>query len=120
MSDKPNPPKQERLAEFQRRLLASPAADSFERAYELLSAVMNAVEDELTDIPYDPASWRTDGRMYPPQRDNLRDVPGHPRIKRFRSKFHSTYVGDNGAMEIRYLVTAPLGSCLRHGRQVGW
>jgi hypothetical protein len=58
------------------------------------------VEDELTGIPYDPDSWREDGRIYPPQRDNMRQVPGHPHVARFRSRKHSTYVGMNGSLEI--------------------
>src|ERR1051325_9512274 len=109
MSDKPNPPKEERLAEFRRQLLAAPLMDTFDKAYQQLSDILNGVEDQLTDIPFDPDAWRTDGRMDPPQMDNLRDVPDRPTVKRFRSRKHSIYIGDNGAIEIR---TEPEGELL--------
>jgi hypothetical protein len=100
---------EERLAEFRRRLLAAPVVDAFDKAYEQLSDILNRVEDDLTDILFSPDAWQTDGRMYPPQSDNLRDVPGRPRVKRFRSRKHSIYIGDNGAIEIR---TEPDGELL--------
>lgn len=65
MAEKSEATKQERLAEFLRRLMAAPAASSFDEAYRQLCDILNAVEDELTSIPFDPANWQTDGRMYP-------------------------------------------------------
>jgi hypothetical protein len=47
--------------------------------------------------------------MYPPQADSVREVEGHPRVKRFRSLKHNTYVGESGALEIR---SAPEGQVL--------
>jgi hypothetical protein len=96
-----NATKAERFAEFLRRLGAAPAASDFDEAYRQLGDILNAVEDEMTSIPYDPASWQTDGRMYPPQMDSLRAVPGRGDVRRFRSKAHNTLIGDNGAIEIR-------------------
>jgi hypothetical protein len=87
--------------EFCRRLSAAPVVVSFDEAYEQLCDILNQVEDDLTDIPFNPDAWQTDGRMYPPQLDNLRDVPDRPRVKRFRSRRHSIYIADNGAIEIR-------------------
>jgi hypothetical protein len=98
------PSKPERLVEFYRRLRLAPAARTFEEAYELICSTLNAVEDELTDIPYDPDRWQEDGRLYPPFDDHARAVPGNPRLRRFRSLAHNTYIGDNGAFEIRSLV----------------
>jgi hypothetical protein len=94
-------PKAVRLSEFFQRLEdASPAASAVE-AFELVSSILNAVEDELTDIPADPERWMTDGRMYPPQLDSRRDVPDHPSVTRYRSRRHNTFISANGAIEIR-------------------
>ena len=97
------PSKAERLEELYRRLRLARPAKTFEEAYELICSTLNAVEDELTDIPYDPERWQEDGRLYPPFDDSVREVPGHPRLRRFRSLAHNTYIGDNGAIEIRNL-----------------
>jgi hypothetical protein len=93
-------PKRERLEEFFRRLLAAPSAGSIDEALQQLISILNAVEDELTGTPYDPGKWREDDRIYPPQPDNMHAVPGHPRVTRFRSLGHSTYIGMNGSLEI--------------------
>ena len=52
----PDPAKAGRVAEFLRRLGAAPAASSFTEAFRQLGDILNAVEDELTSIPYDPAN----------------------------------------------------------------
>jgi hypothetical protein len=40
----------------------------------------------MTSIPYDPSSWQTDGRMYPPQDDAVHPVSAHvDRIARLLS-----------------------------------
>jgi hypothetical protein len=57
----------------------------------------------MTTIPFDPANWQNDGRVYPPQLDSLRAVPGRSGVKRFGSRSHNTLMGDNGALEIRDL-----------------
>jgi hypothetical protein len=104
LSARPDRPKQERFAEFLRRLGSAPPASGFEEAYDQLCAVLNEVEDEMTSIPFNPDAWQTDGRMYPPQSDSLREVDQHPKVKRFRSRAHNTFVRENGAIEIQ---TAP-------------
>jgi hypothetical protein len=96
--------KAERFAEFLRRLGAAPAAADADEAFRQLGDILNAVEDEMTSIPFDPAHWQTDGRMYPPQPDSLRaSPPGRPDVKRFRTRGHNVLIGDNGAIEIRDL-----------------
>jgi len=94
-------PKAVRLAEFFQRLGGAPPAASATAALELVGSLLNAVEDELTDIPPDPERWMTDGRMYPPQLDSRRDVPDHPSVTRYRSRRHNTFIATNGAIEIR-------------------
>lgn len=93
----------ERLDEFFRRLIAAPAARNRDEALDLIGRILAEVEDELTGIPKDPDPPRrpTDGRMYPPLADSIRDVPGKPQVKRFRSRAHNTLIGINGAIEIR-------------------
>lgn len=92
--------KEDRFAEFLRRLAAAPSANTAEEALRLLGDTLNQVEEELTDIPYAPENWQTDGRMYPPQEDSAREVPGKDDLVRYRSKAHNTYVRQNGAIEI--------------------
>jgi hypothetical protein len=89
-----------RLKVFFERLSIAQPANSQEEAFDLLAAVLNEVEDEMTTIPFNPANWRTDDRMYPPQPDSIRDVPNHPNVKRYRSVGHNTYFANNGSIEI--------------------
>ncbi len=93
------PPKSERIAEFFRRLEAAPLPADFASARALVEATLNAVEDELSGAPFNPANWRTDGRMYPVQDDNVSDAGDG--IQRLRSKGHDIFIGANGAIEIR-------------------
>jgi hypothetical protein len=95
--------RRERLAEIYRRLeLAAPAASDSD-ALDLIALTMRRVEDQLSDIPFNPQNWRDDGRLYPPQPDSLRMVAGRPDVRRFRSLRHNTFIRSNGAFEIRTL-----------------
>lgn len=93
--------KQERLEEFYRRLSASVAASNLDEALALIRLLLNAVEDELSGVPYDAANWQDDGRLYPPFPDSVRPAQGQPGVKRFRSFRHNTFIAMNGAIEIR-------------------
>lgn len=93
-------PRRERLVEFLRRLSAAPNAATIDEALQQVVTIMNAVEAELTGAPNHPPNWREDGRMYPPQMDNMRPVPEHPRVKRFRTAGHNIFIGENGSLQI--------------------
>ena len=112
--------KAERLLEVIRRLEAASPASSADEAFELMASILNAVEDELTGIPYAPDNWRSDGRMYPPQDDAKREVPEMPGWTRYRNRAHVTLIGPNG--EIR--IDEVSGKCLLnkpgpHGPKIG-
>jgi hypothetical protein len=100
--------KAERLAEFMRRLQALAPARSLEQARFQVETTLNLVEDEWTSIPFDqavldPSAGRPgpSDRMYSPQDDSMRSVPGHPGVKRFISFGKHTFIAANGAIEIR-------------------
>jgi len=54
----------------------------------------------MTSIPFDPTFPLNDGRMYPPQPDSKKAVRGRRDVSRYRSRGHSTKIGDNGAIQI--------------------
>lgn len=83
------------------RLVRAAASASAEEAYALVAEILNQVEDELSGVPFDPSSWKTDGRLYPPQEDNRHLVLGHPLVNRYRSVAHNLFIGSNGAIEIQ-------------------
>ena len=106
--------KGERLRVFYERLRAAPAARTFEEAYQLVVDTLNGVENEFTSIPHDPTSWQSDGRLYPPEKDSVRQVPNAPTVKRFRSRGHNTFIADNGAIEGRTISESVEFSKLGH------
>ena len=92
--------KAERLAIFFDRLDAALPARDANEAYDLIATTLNAVEDEFSGAPYNPPTWKTDGRMYPPFDDNRRAAIGYPEVTRYRSVGHHTMIGSNGSIQI--------------------
>ena len=81
------------------RLEAAPPCSSADEALVQLASVMRSVEDEFTTIPNNPAQWKSDGRLYPPQED-ARRLTGNKKVVRYRNRKHDTWIGQNGAMKI--------------------
>jgi hypothetical protein len=85
-----------------------------------LVSILDAVEDDLTGVENNPANWRIDERLYPPQPDSWFSVAGYPEVIRMRARGHNIFIASNGAIEIRYtkggaLVLSKAGS---DGRKV--
>ena len=90
----------QRVAEFLKRLNATPPATSHDEAFKLVANTLNRVEDEFSGVAFDPGKHLDDGRLYPPQEDSRRDVPGRGDVIRYRSRGHNTWIGSNGAIHI--------------------
>ena len=90
---------QQRFALFLTTLEQEPFASNQVSARELLTKILNAVEDAHSGAPYDPANWKTDGRMYPPQDDNkkIATISG---ASVFHTKGHRVWFGDNGSIRL--------------------
>jgi hypothetical protein len=102
MSEPGIPSKSARLAEFFNRLVQAPLATTFDEAFDVLSATLNQVEDELSGVPFDPPNWKIDGRMYPPQPDKEK-LTERPGARAFRTVGNLILLGDNGAIEVQDL-----------------
>ena len=85
---------------FLDRLHAAAPTASHDEAFALIATTLNAIEDEDSGVPADPANWQFDGRMYPPQADMARPLPGMPGVIVYRSRAHRTFIGANGAFAI--------------------
>jgi hypothetical protein len=92
--------KKNRFESFIGRLEKHKSASTAQEAFDLLSHILNQVEDELTNIACSPERWMNDGRMYPPQADSKRSTSSI-QVCRYRSKGHNTYIGNNGAIKIQ-------------------
>ena len=90
----------QRVAEFLRRLGEARPVASHDGAFELVRDTLNAVEDQFSGVAFDPNKHLTDGRLYPPQEDSRRSVPGRDDVVRYRSRGHNTWIATNGAIRI--------------------
>ncbi|MNE67148.1 hypothetical protein D3C80_1627410 [compost metagenome] len=91
--------RQERIALIFERLSAASPCSTAEEMFDVLSTIMNDVEDAHSGVPADPSNWRTDGRLYPPQEDERQADPV-PGVRRYRSKGHWTDISEDGALRI--------------------
>jgi hypothetical protein len=100
--------RRQRLEEFFRRVTAAPPCADAQSALSLLTQVLTEVEDEFSGAANDPREYISDGRLYPPQADAARPVPGHHGVIRYRSVGHNTFISADGAM----LILEINGECL--------
>jgi len=97
--------KAERVRLFLARLEKAAACANHDEAYALIAATLTAVEDEHSGVPNNPATWETDGRLYPPQADNASTPKEYPEVIRYRSVAHWTYIAPNGAFRIEIIAS---------------
>ena len=91
--------RKQRFALFLAAMEAAPPASDRASARELLTGILNAIEDAHSGAPNDPANWMTDGRMYPPQDDFEQPSPvAHAAL--FHTVAHRVWIADNGAIRI--------------------
>ena len=89
----------QRLALFLAAMEQAPPASDRTSARELLTGILNAIEDARSGATNDPANWMTDGRMYPPQDDFEQPSPvAHAAL--FHTVGHRVWIADNGAIRI--------------------
>lgn len=93
----------QRLSIFCERLNKAPRSISFDMAWDLLHATMNAVEDEFSGVPFNPMFWEKDGRLYPPEFDAERKCTLKG-VRMFRSRGHRLFIAANGAIRIASVV----------------
>jgi hypothetical protein len=91
--------KSDRLAEFVRRLGNAPAASDHDEALALITTTLNAVEDEMSGVPYDESRSFSDGRLYPPSADyEVESTVSDARC--YRQRGHMTHISATGAIRI--------------------
>jgi hypothetical protein len=93
--------KAQRLQLLFTQLAAAPPAANHDEAYALIANTLNAIEDACSGVPANPANWRTDGRLYPPQADMGRSHLTLPGVTVYRNVGHRTLIGTNGALAIQ-------------------
>jgi hypothetical protein len=94
--------KQQRLEEYYNRLWGRPLSTTAEGALDRLERTLIEVEDELSGIPRSdppPPPKMPDGRMYPPQEDNITRNPDGSISARTRRQ--TIEIGKDGGITIR-------------------
>lgn len=93
--------KKQRLEEYYNRLRGQSPSTTAEEALGRVVQTLIEVEDDLSGIPRSdppPAIGQSDGRMYPPQADNiLRHADGTITAA---SRRHDILIGDDGSITI--------------------
>lgn len=89
----------ERFALFVQELDEAEPAATLEEARMLLETVLNRTEDQHSGADFNPANWRSDGRLYPPQDDREIDS-GVEGVRTFRTVGHYVSLAANGAIRI--------------------
>jgi len=96
---------------FDRLTVAAPATDHDE-ALRLIAAILNAVEDEFSGVPYNPDEPGSDGRMYPPDERFRYKNWQRLGVRCYRQVAHATFIADKGALVIRSRTGSKLGAIL--------
>lgn len=94
--------REERLKEYFRRLGAQPASHTADESLERIIRTLGEVEDEHSGIPKSdppPPMNMPDGRMYPPQADQIVRNQDGGVIARTRG--HDLAIGGDGSITIR-------------------
>ena len=95
-----------RFALFVEELNGAAPVATLEEARMLLEAVLNGVEDRYSGVEFDPANWRDDGRLYPPQDD--REIEADQEgVRTFKTVGHHVSFGANGAIRITKIAFTP-------------
>jgi len=93
--------KAQRLRVFLEHLQAEVSAADHDEAMALIASTLNKVEDEFSGVSYNPDEPGTDGRMYPPNERFRYSKWERHGVRCYRQTAHATFVGANGAVEIR-------------------
>jgi hypothetical protein len=80
------------------RLTAAASATDHDEALRLIAAILNAVEDEFSGVPYNPDEPGSDGRMYPPEERFRYKNWERLGVRCYRQVAHATFIADNGGL----------------------
>lgn len=89
----------QRFKLFLELLMSEAKSANMGEAKASLEWTLNEIEDQHSGVPYDPAKWESDGRMYPPQDDFLQKGSNED-IAIYHSRGHRISFGRNGAIRI--------------------